>query len=86
MTSPPHDDCAEILSEISAYLDGELEATRCVAIEAHCAGCASCATLVQGLRRTIGLCQGAAAEPIPQAVRERAQASIRQLLARDGGA
>jgi anti-sigma factor RsiW len=83
MTEPLHPECAAILSEISAYLDGELEATRCAAIDEHCATCPSCAAVVQGLRRTIGLCQGAAATPIPDAVRARAQESIKQLLARD---
>ena len=81
MTEPLHAECAAILAEISAYLDGELEATRCAAIEAHCAGCPSCAAVVQGLQKTIGLCQGAAATPVPDAVRARAQESIRQLLA-----
>jgi anti-sigma factor RsiW len=83
MTEPLSPDCAAILSEISSYLDGELEATRCAAIEAHCAGCPSCASVVQGLQKTIGLCQGAGATPIPDAVRSRAQQSIRQLLAND---
>ncbi len=82
MTDTRHPECAEILGEISAYLDGELEATRCAAIEAHCATCPDCAALVAGLQRTIGLCQGAAATPIPDAVRARAQASIRALLNR----
>lgn len=82
MTEPLGPDCAAILSEISAYLDGELEATRCAVIEAHCAACPSCAKVVQGLQTTIGLCQGIAEEPIPEAVRQKAQASIRQLLAR----
>lgn len=82
MTPTPHPECAAILSEISAYLDGELAATRCSEIEAHCATCPECAELVQGLQKTIGLCQGVAAEPIPAHVRERAQQSIRQLLGR----
>jgi len=73
-------ECAVILANISSYLDGELEATACAAIEAHCARCPRCAPIVQGLRRTIGLCQQAGALPLPDAVRARARASIRQLL------
>ena len=83
MTESLRPECAAILSEISSYLDGELEATRCAAIEAHCATCPSCASVVQGLQKTIGLCQGAGAEPIPDTVRSRAQDSIRRLLAND---
>jgi anti-sigma factor RsiW len=73
-------ECAAILSNISAFLDGELDATACAAIEVHCASCARCAPLVDGLRRTIGLCRNAADTPLPDAVRARAQAAVRQLL------
>ena len=76
----PSSDCAAILSSISAYLDGELEQTACAAIEAHCASCRSCAPLVESLRRTIGLCREAGAEPLPENVRARARESVRRLL------
>jgi len=76
-------DCRTILANISAYLDGELEATACDAIEQHCQTCASCAALVRGLRETIGLCREAGSIPLPEAVRQRAQDSVRQLLDRE---
>lgn len=79
----PRPDCKAILSNISAYLDGELDATACDAIEQHCQGCPSCATLVKGLRETVGLCRQAASTPLPEAVRQRARASVRRLLDRD---
>ena len=72
--------CEEVLAGISAYLDGELDSTECDLIEAHCTTCANCATVVAGLRETIGLCRGAAVEALPDPVREKAQASIRALL------
>ena len=75
--------CERILSGISAYLDGELDATECEAIEQHCATCASCAALVRGLRETVGLCRSAGAVPLPDAVKARAQASVRELLSRE---
>jgi anti-sigma factor RsiW len=74
------DDCAAILANISAFLDGELAASDCAAIEAHCASCDRCAPLVEGLRRTLGLCRSASAVPLPEAVRQRARESIRRLL------
>jgi anti-sigma factor RsiW len=73
-------ECVAILSNISAFLDGELDATACAAIEAHCAGCARCAPLVDGLRRTIGLCRNAGDAPLPDAVRARARTAVRNLL------
>jgi anti-sigma factor RsiW len=78
--NPHSPECRAILSNISAYLDGELDATACAAIEQHCAGCPECAPVVEGLRRTIGLCQDAGTAPLPSGVRERAAESIRKLL------
>jgi anti-sigma factor RsiW len=72
--------CAAILANISAFLDGELDATACAAIEAHCAGCPRCAPVVEGLRRTIGLCREAADAPVPEPVRARAREAVRRLL------
>jgi anti-sigma factor RsiW len=74
------DTCAAILANISAFLDGELDATECAAIEAHCAECQRCAPVVAGLRETIGLCRNAAATPLPDPVRQRAQDAVRRLL------
>jgi anti-sigma factor RsiW len=74
--------CKEVLANISSYLDGELATTACEAIDRHCLDCPSCAALVNGLRDTVGLCRQAGAVPLPDAVRERARQSVRQLLDR----
>jgi anti-sigma factor RsiW len=84
MITPHISACRETLENISAYLDGELDATTCEAIDVHSRGCAGCAALVEGLRRTLGLCRNAADAPLPEDVRERARASVRRLL--DGAA
>lgn len=73
-------ECREILREISAYLDGELEATACAAIERHCVDCASCAAIVDGLKQTVGLCRQMGSTPLPAPIVERARASVRRLL------
>ena len=75
-------DCQAVLSNISGYLDGELDATACDAIEQHCPKCARCHALVSGLRATVGLCRDAGSRPLPDAVRERARESVRRLLDR----
>ncbi len=74
-------ECRALLSEISAYLDGELSTTACDTIERHCETCTDCAAVVQGLRETIGLCRKAGSFPLPVAVRQRARAGIERLLA-----
>ena len=85
MTTPPLTACREILQNISAYLDGDLDRTACDAIERHSAACPRCAALVDGLRKTVGLCRQAGRVDLPDPVRERAKAAVRQLLDQDGG-
>ena len=76
-------ECRRILASVSAYLDGDLDATACDSIEAHCRSCAGCAEVIAGLRATIGLCRNAAATPVPEAVRQRARERVRRLLEGD---
>lgn len=80
MTGAPTPNCQEILAGISAYLDGELDAAACDVIEQHCRTCGECAALVAGLRETVGLCRQAGSAPLPEAVRQRARASVQRLL------
>ena len=80
MTDSVQPACRGILANISAYLDGDLEATVCDEIEQHCRTCPSCRELVDGLREDIGLCRRAAVAPLPEAVRRRARDSVRRLL------
>jgi anti-sigma factor RsiW len=86
MNEPINHACQTMLSAISAYLDGDLDQTECAEIERHCASCARCAELVATLKQTVGLCRNAAAAPLPEAVRDRARASIRRLLDEGGAA
>ena len=81
MSDEMNAECNAMLAGISAYLDGDLDATACEAIERHCLNCPRCAAVVGGLRETIGLCREAGSAPLPDAVRQRAKASIERLLA-----
>jgi anti-sigma factor RsiW len=49
----PHPSCRELLDDLNAYLDGELEAKLCAEIEAHLAECDNCRVVVDTLRGTI---------------------------------
>jgi anti-sigma factor RsiW len=80
MTRVSKPECRAMLSSISAYLDGDLDAAECRTIERHCQTCPECASLVDGLRQAAGLCRQAGTAPLPEAVRKRARASIRRLL------
>jgi anti-sigma factor RsiW len=81
MSQDANADCTAMLTKISAYLDGDLDAAGCQTIERHCRNCPRCAALVEGLRETIGLCREAGRTPLPEPVRQRAKASIQRLLA-----
>lgn len=74
-------ECGAMLARISAYLDGDLDAVECQAIERHSRACPRCGAVVEGLRQTIGLCREAGSAPLPETVRQRAKASIQRLLA-----
>jgi anti-sigma factor RsiW len=80
MTESTSRECQEIVAGIAAYLDGEIDAAACNAIEGHCRNCERCAALVRGLRETVGLCRQAASAPLPESVRQRARDSVRRLL------
>ena len=73
-------ECRTVLAEIEAYLDGELDAVGCAAIERHCDECPSCASVVRGLQTTIGLCRDAGLAPLPTSVRARAREQMIRLL------
>lgn len=66
-----HGHCEEILSYISDYVDGELEAALCTELEAHLAGCRDCRVLVDTVRKTITLYHAQAATELPSGVEER---------------
>jgi anti-sigma factor RsiW len=83
MTESTSPECRAILTGISAYLDRDLDATACDAIEQHCQICERCAAVVIGLRETVGLCRQAASAPLPESVRQRARDSVRRLLDQD---
>lgn len=81
MTRSVPRDCAAMRARIEAYIDGELDAVECAAIDRHCADCPECAGIVSGLRRTVGLCRDAGHAPLPRAISERARAHVKRLLA-----
>jgi anti-sigma factor RsiW len=74
-------DCAAVHVQIERYVDRELDAVECDAIEGHCATCAPCATLVRRVRDTIGLCREVGHAPLPDPVRARAHHQVKRLLA-----
>lgn len=63
--------CKEILEQLSAYIDDELEASLCAEIEAHLAECPDCQALVDTLRKTVTLYRECEPDDLPPGVRDR---------------
>lgn len=80
MSGVPEVTCDTLLDSISAYLDGDLGAATCAAIEAHAAACGRCGTVIADFREATGLCRKVAEAPLPADVQDLARARIRTLL------
>ncbi|MFA5911266.1 MAG: zf-HC2 domain-containing protein [Vicinamibacterales bacterium] len=83
MTTPkrPSARCRSLLLEVSQFLDGDLTPARRKTIERHITECGCCGTLAGRLRKTIAACRAEGNKRPPVAVRARAAARIKKLLA-----
>lgn len=67
-----HTQCRQLLSSLSDYVNGDLEAKFCAEIELHMAECENCRIVVDTLRKTVYLYKVAAEPPdVPTDVKER---------------
>ncbi len=61
--------CREILENLSAYIDAELDPGICAEIEQHMADCTPCVAFLNTLKKTVVLYKYAGEEdPVPQTV------------------
>ncbi|MFA7406685.1 MAG: zf-HC2 domain-containing protein [Anaerolineaceae bacterium] len=58
MKHPHPASCQEVLWQINAYIDGELDPDLCSHLEAHIENCPDCQIVINTLKKTIQLCQG----------------------------
>ena len=72
--------CDTLLAQLSSYLDGELPELTCAVIEQHAGLCDQCGRLIEEFRTATGLCRSAGTAPLPDDVRARAKARVRELL------
>lgn len=67
-----HENCQEMLSSLSMYIDGEASQAVCEEIERHLQVCDNCRVLVNTLKKTIELYQVHDEDQVlPEGVRER---------------
>ncbi len=51
----PTDNCRHLLTDLSAYLDGEASPELCAELERHLADCDDCTAVVDTARKTVSL-------------------------------
>ena len=68
-----HDNCQNMLTYLSDFVDGELNQDLCFQIETHLSQCPDCSIVVDTLKKTIYLYQNSSNsfEQVPDEVRER---------------
>ena len=76
-------DCKDCLHQISSYLDGEMDADLKRSLEEHLVFCHKCQVVVDSTRKTIDLyCDGKLFQ-LPDNVRARLHAALRQQCLED---
>lgn len=69
--------CQEILLQVNAYIDGELDPGLCTLLESHMASCSNCTIVFNTLKKTIELCQQDGQKTtLPPDIRKRLYASL----------
>ncbi|EFK12362.1 anti-sigma factor, RsrA family [delta proteobacterium NaphS2] len=71
------EDCQKNFEKINEYLDGELAHDECRQIEQHLNDCPECQKCCDALKKTIDICRKSAQDRIPDDMRKRLRAKLR---------
>jgi anti-sigma factor RsiW len=66
-----HETCKNLLSQLSDYIDGELEEALCAEIEKHMSDCSDCQAVVNTLEKTVELYRTTERAEVPPDVQSR---------------
>lgn len=70
--------CLDIVELLGEYLDGTLDPATAAALRAHLADCRECTAFVNTYRRTVQTTRELRDEALPEALRQRLVAFLRQ--------
>jgi len=84
MTARHGRDCRELVEQLSRFIDNDLPPAERQAVRRHLQRCPCCDDFVASLARTVRVCQEAGHVELPAAVRARAVARVRRLIAEQG--
>ena len=71
--------CKARLADLAAYVDGDLDAARCAAVDQHCEQCDDCRVVVDTLRKTVALYRQLPPPSLPNNFHKRLRAALYQL-------
>ena len=68
----PHQNCHNLLSSLSEFVDGDLDPLLCDEIERHMADCENCQIVINTLKKTVELYHQTTEDPsLPSDIRTR---------------
>ncbi len=70
--------CKDFCDKLSDYLDGESEEHECRLIEDHLNECPPCDMMFKSLKTTVDICGKGVTDEVPDAVRKRLRAFLRE--------
>ena len=71
-----HKECIEMFAMLSDFIDGELDAAVCKAIEKHAKECIRCNVCLETLKRTVDLCGHPKSHSVPAHLSRKLQELI----------
>ena len=70
--------CRKLLSEVSNYLSGDVDAEVRKELETHAAKCPNCWVVIDTTRKTIQIFQGCEPYPIPEGLQKKLQKALQK--------
>ena len=70
-------DCQDLLRQLNAYIDGDLDPAVCEGLEEHLAGCDPCQVVVDNIKGTVRLYKGSEPYPLPERFEKQLKARLR---------
>jgi RNA polymerase sigma-70 factor (ECF subfamily) len=77
--------CPDIVAMFSRYVEDEIGAEECAAMERHIASCSRCSRACDSLKKTLALCHAQPRGEVPPEVQVRVRRALHELSGESGG-
>ena len=82
---PAASGCPDVVVLFSRFLEGEIGAVECEAMQAHVATCKRCSAACESLKHSLALCHAEPRGEVPPDVQELVRKALREFTAQAGG-